>query len=454
MRVVQDSPNPTTEPTPSPWPFLALKPTASRTGKETWVGRLSKETLGQPLERLGLSTRPGRCLRRLASVGELLNQQEVDLAAYRGFGQGCLLEVRQRLAQFVLDHLRLLETSTGPGAEVWDVSAHFAAWSGPPQPRPLGNLLDEFIELVIRSSAATAAEAVRRPRSPLPALHGGHTHECPLEQLAATLFEGMPDRHRQLLELRFSGSTAHPPTLAELGRSVGLTRERVRQILNGTLARFAHDAEVRRRRGFTEFLEQVFGSHGALMWERELLPPFLSRYPGTEARAATVLRIVLATTRSFARVEGELWCARPWHEDSARLALDRVHAVIRNQGRWMSPAQVTARSRKVAPVAGGEEAMIAACLRTHPRLHTPDGCRFGLREWEWGLPTSLQEKLICCLRADNTPRNALQLTRRLAGILPDGQAPDSAEVLAALATGEPFHPAGRGFYTLRDGNPG
>ena len=50
--------------------------------------------------------------------------------------------------------------------------------------------------------------------------------------LVQSLLEKLDDRQRKILELRFGldGETAHHRTYKEIGKIVGLTRERVRQL--------------------------------------------------------------------------------------------------------------------------------------------------------------------------------------------------------------------------------
>jgi RNA polymerase primary sigma factor len=49
--------------------------------------------------------------------------------------------------------------------------------------------------------------------------------------------DSLPDRERQVIELRFGLTGAQPCTLEEVGRAFGVTRERIRQIENNTLKR-------------------------------------------------------------------------------------------------------------------------------------------------------------------------------------------------------------------------
>ena len=58
-------------------------------------------------------------------------------------------------------------------------------------------------------------------------------------QALATALASLPERERRVLELRYGLHDAEPKTLEEIGRRLGLTRERVRQIELDTLRRLA-----------------------------------------------------------------------------------------------------------------------------------------------------------------------------------------------------------------------
>ncbi len=63
--------------------------------------------------------------------------------------------------------------------------------------------------------------------------------------------EALPERERQVLELRYGLTGLEPLTLEEVGRAFGITRERVRQIENSTLKKLQHlpEAQMLREAG-------------------------------------------------------------------------------------------------------------------------------------------------------------------------------------------------------------
>lgn len=63
-------------------------------------------------------------------------------------------------------------------------------------------------------------------------------------QALAQALSALPDRERRVLVLRYGLDDAEPRTLEEIGRRLGLTRERVRQIELETLRRLASLREM------------------------------------------------------------------------------------------------------------------------------------------------------------------------------------------------------------------
>jgi RNA polymerase primary sigma factor len=58
------------------------------------------------------------------------------------------------------------------------------------------------------------------------------------------VLEALPERERQVIEMRFGLTGGEPRTLEEVGREFGVTRERIRQIESKTLRKLAHLPEA------------------------------------------------------------------------------------------------------------------------------------------------------------------------------------------------------------------
>ncbi len=64
--------------------------------------------------------------------------------------------------------------------------------------------------------------------------------------------EHLPERDRRILDKRFGISSGEPQTLDEVAKQEGVTRERIRQIEQKTLARLRHPNNSQRLRGFLD----------------------------------------------------------------------------------------------------------------------------------------------------------------------------------------------------------
>lgn len=71
------------------------------------------------------------------------------------------------------------------------------------------------------------------------------------EQLRKTL-DGLAERERKVIELRFGLIDGHPRTLEEVGREFGVTRERIRQIESKTLAKLRHPSRSQKLKDYLE----------------------------------------------------------------------------------------------------------------------------------------------------------------------------------------------------------
>ncbi len=73
-----------------------------------------------------------------------------------------------------------------------------------------------------------------------------------LQEQLANVLDGLAERERKVISLRFGLEDGHPRTLEEVGREFGVTRERIRQIESKTLAKLRHPSRSSKLKDYLE----------------------------------------------------------------------------------------------------------------------------------------------------------------------------------------------------------
>ncbi|MDA3935834.1 MAG: RNA polymerase sigma factor RpoD [Actinomycetota bacterium] len=73
-----------------------------------------------------------------------------------------------------------------------------------------------------------------------------------LQSQLSRVLDGLSERERKVIELRFGLQDGHPRTLEEVGREFGVTRERIRQIESKTLCKLRHPSRSSKLKDYLE----------------------------------------------------------------------------------------------------------------------------------------------------------------------------------------------------------
>ena len=73
-----------------------------------------------------------------------------------------------------------------------------------------------------------------------------------LQELLGKVLDGLAERERKVISLRFGLEDGHQRTLEEVGREFGVTRERIRQIESKTLAKLRHPPKSSKLKDFLD----------------------------------------------------------------------------------------------------------------------------------------------------------------------------------------------------------
>lgn len=374
---------------------------------------LTQEHVGCSVVRLGLSTRSVRCIGAEVTVAELLRTPEADLMTRRNFGRACLTDVRRCLTVFALDALRVPEQDPRR-ALVGDDPSLAAGLEAPAQTRPLSEVLEELLELLARQ-----AEARQKSTELRSGRRAGRPQRATLADIAELLYGCLTPREREVMEARFAAAGPGPTSLAEIGRKLGLSRERVRQVVASAESRMGADAERRRRDWLTQELLAAFAASEGVLSERQVCESLRRKHRGPLVVAEALTRLLLEVTPECERVMGAVWCAGQ-DRTQVESALERLHGLLRRNARLMAVKQLAAAFRQRAVNREATDSFLAACIAADCRFREFEGRRIGLREWEWGIPRTLDECVVACLRSAETPRPLAAIVSGVSALLPPG----------------------------------
>ncbi len=273
-----------------------------------------------PLAELNLSSRTANALRRAGyeTVEDLQRSSEEDLLRVRQFGRKALQEVKEALAAIGLSlspeswgerrpqRQRIPAPPDTPRAARSEEYAHTPVYPAlEDDPTDIHVLaLPDYVEQALRKGGIrTVGElASRSPYALFRVLRSmgeivrirhvlqdyeqmSRIQTSTLSGLAEWWLAPLQDRYREILELRY-GRDRRPQTLEAIGQRLGVSRQRVLQLLQ-KIHRYLNVPSVRQRiRSLDEEIRALFEEHGGTLDEETLASFLSSKYP--EASPALV----------------------------------------------------------------------------------------------------------------------------------------------------------------------
>jgi Sigma-70, region 4/Bacterial RNA polymerase, alpha chain C terminal domain len=403
-----------------------------------WLGGRSSGLLQLPLSVLNLTVRAAHCLADIATLGGLLEYQETHLIRRRNFGRTSLVDVRRKLVHYFIDH----EDPGGAAAvdprrvreALYDPHPAFAAiWGTPAQARCLGEVVADLLSLLSRPDELRRAEPWNYSSTSIGPPRTVDFSSASLHEVLEVVFGCLKERERLVLDRRYGLLEGEPATLAEIGREFGLTRERVRQIVQSCLTKLAADGEHRRRIPLLECIRRGLEEAGGIACERELARAVQGQFPPPHPDLGPALRVLLEIETDYQPAGPRVWALRELPVEQIAAIQDAFHARLRAALRPLAEAAV------LEAVAGGRSdrrdvsaVFLRGCLLTDPRIARTEEGLYGLVEWQWLLPRSLDDYIYLALRAAGRPRHYTWITDQVNALMPDGESVSSRDVHTTL----------------------
>jgi len=158
--------------------------------------------------------------------------------------------------------------------------------------------------------------------------------DLPIQLSAASemLLAELPKRSQTILERRFGLRAGQPATLDAIGKTYGITRERVRQIEADAFQKLRKGSAYQRLASLFETLRGYIDRHGGVMAEHVLLPDI------AEAPEHPHAHFLLSLARPFQRISEDEAFHNRWHTSAdvagaveAALKATAVHLARENR---------------------------------------------------------------------------------------------------------------------------
>jgi hypothetical protein len=408
--------------------------------------------LSYPLGVLNLTVRASNCLRDVPSINVLLSLNEAELIKTRNFGRTSLLDVRRKLVHFCVDHLALPPGHPIRTALYDPHPALKSVWEAPAQERSLRAVIGEILDCLDRADEVRAAGSWQ----PSP-ISVGPPKRCDydtvsLSEVCEAFFNCLKERECRIVELRYGSLDSTGSTLAEVGETLGLTRERVRQIVQACTMRLAREEERRWREPLARAVRGFVAECGDVVREADIAHFLIGRFPPPHRDIGPLVRVFLEVDPEYDPVGQGVWVAGDHPPGLVLEVQDSYHSLLRAAGAPMKEGELLAAVRGKCPVvARAPESLLRACLRTDDRLAVDEQQQYGLVEWQWLLPRTLDDYVYLALRSAARPRHYMWITEQVNTLLPDGEEVTPRDIHSTLLDrADLFLRYREGTYALRE----
>jgi len=405
------------------------------------------------VEDLGLPTRARNALRRtgITTIEQLQQLSDIELLCIRNIGPGSLRHIRSAL------HTWMASNSHGktPAADTRN-PASIATRSSLMREEAFGDK-SNVLERVSRPSPRTARHdpGVQRAEAGLPTHTPASVEEKqdPPETLADLVdawLAQINDRGRRAV-CAYYGLGCDKQTLASIGDEIGLTRERVRQIVGKAVQALAHYQPGKGLKPYVESITRLLEIKGGLlsrddMDEVEVAIAFGDLDPSTACRLIADADPNLKWLRGLALLG---LCSEPLGQiKSIRRKLRELVANAPDSSLASDIVSAFCDSRFYRTNCdGASEAFIRACLRTDPEITLVDGTPALMH----GGYSPMVLRIIEALRKIGEPAHYSAISRLVNMGLPRGQWMSAHNVHAILLRmSEVFSRVGRGLFGLAE----
>jgi hypothetical protein len=264
-------------------------------------------------------------------------------------------------------------------------------------------------------------------------------------------------RNKDVISKRFGLKTGHKETLESIGKSYGITRERVRQIEEVSLKQIRDNLGSglnSKVRPFVSLAENILDQSGGVTKEDDLFNKFSGISKASPANSALVFFLTL--DGKFKKINetedlNTFWALSNQQVDSFKKSLSTFIGALEKQNSPIADSSVVdfykksgATFKDVTPIA------VTSYLSISKNIAKNNFGQVGLTHWPDIKPRGVRDKAYLVLRRDGKPKHFREITQMINGVNFGSRKANVQTVHNELIKDKRFVLVGRGMYGLAE----
>lgn len=254
------------------------------------------------------------------------------------------------------------------------------------------------------------------------------------QRICSNLVRDLPERTKNIISRRFGFETGKKETLESIGKSYGITRERIRQIELGGISRLT--PKLKKKQKIFQYFTDYLGRFGDLKKEDLLL----SQLGGQ--KFTPHISFLLSLSDRFQRFSEtrdihSLWTINPNSLNVAKEVIDDFHKKLKRTNQPLAFEHYT-------PPFSLDPNFLTSYLEISKLINRGIEGRYGLTEWPEINPRGVKDKAFLVLKREKRPLHFNEIARLI------GPGALVQTVHNELIRDPRFVLVGRGIYALSD----
>jgi hypothetical protein len=257
------------------------------------------------------------------------------------------------------------------------------------------------------------------------------------------LFSDLNPKRKEILERRFGIKSQEGETLQSIGEDMGITRERVRQLINDSL-NLIREQKARELALPLNYLEEYFHDNGGLKREeriyQEIAPDKFKGY----------VSFLLTISPEFDRFNEDQNYYSFWSEgeDPVIYARKTIDSALRKLEKINEPTPLD----ELIDLTGEDldEKVFVSYIEISKQISSSPEGRFGLMSWPEINPKGVRDRAYIVLKHEGKPIHFTEITKRINGLNYDKKKVLAESVHNELIRSQLFVLVGRGLYALKE----